>query len=217
MSFWSDNPAITAAAVGAIAGAAGGVLSSASKGFFDEWVQQKRLRFERDTLRFELDSARQQKLLDAQSALLDELGSVCWKLRYGAIRVAYYGKSQAEEYEAAAKHYVENRWESLSQLRFIGTRASRLFSESAREAIEEFYDRVDDVDSKIERAIAADVKVRGALFDDVYPQIEKDLRIRIGNLILNLAKRVDLTPSDNRSNAISNPPVVPRPDKGPSS
>jgi hypothetical protein len=210
MSFWSDDLTLTAA-VGAVAGAVGGVLSTVSRGFFDEWVQRKRLRFER-----------QQKLLDAQSALLDELGSVCWKLRYGAIRVAYYGKSQSkaysEAYEAAAKHYVENRWESLSQLRFIGTRASRLFSKSARDEIEKFYGRVDDVDTKIEQAIdEQDVKVKRALFDDVYPEIEDDLRIRIGKLILNLARRVDLTPSDNRSDEISNPSVVPLPNKQPSS
>jgi hypothetical protein len=189
MGVWSDNPTITAAAVGALAGLAAGVVTTISKGFFDNWVQAKRLRFERD-------NARQQKLIDAQSALLDELGSVCWKFRYDAIRVPWYWRnSQLEAYEAAAKNYGENCWTSLSQIRFIGTRAGRLFSRASLDAVETFYTQVDAVDSTIEQAIAErNEKTKTSLFDKVYPVIENDLRMQIANLILDLAKRVDLTP-----------------------
>src|ERR1700736_6649545 len=133
MGVWSDNPTITAAAVGALAGGAAGFVTTISKGFFDNWVQAKRLRFERD-------NARQQKLIDAQSALLDELGNVCWQFRYDVIKVAWYWRnSQLEAYEAAAKYYLENCWTTLSQIRFNGTRAGRLFSRAALDAVETFY------------------------------------------------------------------------------
>jgi hypothetical protein len=187
MSIWSENPTFTTAVVGAIAGLAGGIIPAVAKGMFDHWGQTKRLHFER-----------QQKLIDAQSELLDELGRVCWKFRYDAIRVAYYWRSsQLKEYSEAADNYVKECWNSLSELRFIGTRAGRLFSRSALDKVEEIYNRVDVIDSKIEKAISEDAESRGALFDEVYPIVADTLRIEIAELILDLAKLVHLTPDNN--------------------
>jgi hypothetical protein len=189
MGVWSDNPTITAAAVGALAGGAAGVVTAILKGILDNSIQVKRLRFERD-------NARQQKLMDAQWALLDEVGSVCWKYRYDAIRVPYYWhKLELDAYAAAAKNYGENCWASLNQIRFISTRAGRLFSRAALDAVETFYKQADAVDSTIAQAITErDEKTKTSLFDEVYPVIERDLRMQIVDLILDLAKSVDLTP-----------------------
>jgi hypothetical protein len=189
MGFWSDNPTITAAVVGALAGGAAGAVPAISKGALDNWAQTRRLRFERN-------NAHQQKLMDAQSALLDELGSVCWKFRYDAIKVSWYWRhSQFEAYEVAARCYLENCWTSLSQIRFNGTRAGRLFSRAAVETVETFYKEVDEVDKKIAQAIMEqDVKKRTHVFDNVYPKIEKDMRMQIVDLISDLAESVDLTP-----------------------
>ncbi|MEJ0073914.1 MAG: hypothetical protein WDO17_00450 [Alphaproteobacteria bacterium] len=195
MSFWTEYPAVTAAAVGGIAGLVGGIVSAISKGFFDERVQEKRLRFERD-------NARQQKLIEAQSALLDELGSVCWKWRYDAIRVAYYGRelgspndSVVKRYEEAAKNYVENIWANLNQIRFLGTRAGRIFCKSALDEVERFYKRIDDVDSQIEKVNATnDMKKKAVLLENIYPVVEDDLRKSIADLIFSLAKQAEMLP-----------------------
>ncbi len=182
MCAWiSNNPAIFTAAVGVLSAVLGAIL----KGAFDEWGQAKRLRFER-----------QQKLIDAQSALLDELGIVCWKWRYDATRVAYYGKeSKQKEYECARKSYGENIWTNLNKIRFMGTQAGRLFSRSALDEIEKFYGHVDDVDTDIEEANQEqDAAARQALFKKIYLVVRDKIRMEIADLILGLAKNVDLVP-----------------------
>jgi hypothetical protein len=203
MSFWSDNPALQSPALTAVAGIVGIVVGAILRGIVDNFVQEKRLEFEqRNTI--------QQKLLEAQSALLDELGKVCWKYRYDAIKVVYHWlHKQPDKYEDAVKSYTDQVWTSLSDLRFLGTRAGRLFSVSAYEAIEEFYGRVDKIDSTIEKGIAIDPEVREPMFENVYLELKNDMRIRIANLILNLAKPVNLTPKGNHSSEIYNPLVAP--------
>jgi hypothetical protein len=204
MDFWSQNLSST---IGQLEGhpllmaAVSFLVGALSKGAIDHWFQNRRLRFERD-------NARQQKLVDAQSALLVDLGRVCWKFRFDAIRVAYHWReSQLEKYQNAAANYVENCWQSLSDLRFIGTQASWLFDDSAQKAVEKFYTMVEQIDTQIEEAIAElDVEKRGVLFKRIDPKIEP-LREQISALILNLARRVNLTPSGKHLSRVPGPPV----------
>ncbi|MEA2874288.1 MAG: hypothetical protein QOH67_4264 [Hyphomicrobiales bacterium] len=195
-----DNPAIIAAIVAAMVSSAGATISVFLKWLFDDRVQEKRLRFERDVLekrfQFERDNARQLKLIDAQSALLDGLGNVCWRWRYEATRVAYYGSaSEQEQYDRAVKSYSDNIWSNLNEIRTAGTRAARLFSKTASDEIEAFYERVDDVEQDIEEALReTNLKKRKALFEAIYPNLANDTRMQIAQLVLNLAKDMDLAP-----------------------
>jgi hypothetical protein len=221
MDFWT---ALTTAVVGILGISLGAVLN----GLFNHRVQERRLqsehRVQEKRLQFEQENAVQQKLVDLQSALLDELGKVCWKFRYDAIRVVFYwDKSQSEAldaeasdaYDAAADRYKKNCWKSLNDLRYIGTRVSWLFSISDYQAVEKFYAKAEEIDTEIELAIAEkDQETKRSSFKKVHPKIDRELRDLIAELILNLAKRVSLTPSGNRLTGVSNPPGVPLPGEG---
>ena len=183
------NDALVIAAIGALAGVVSGIVSALLKWVFDERVQEKRLRLE-------LANARQLKLIDAQSALLDELGNACWQWRYAAMRVVYYSDLQQDDaYKGAVANYHAQSWGYLSQIRTLGTRAGRLVSTSAPKAIEDFYEYIDEVGVDVEAAIAeTDVKKRIMLFENISKTVEDDVRSKIQTLIQRLAGRVGLVP-----------------------
>jgi hypothetical protein len=185
MEVWLSS-AVIAAVVGGITAS----LTAYFRGRFDEKVQEKRLNFERD-------NARQQRLIEAQWDLLDKLGRECWDFRYDANRVIYHWKhGQTEAYEKASKVYGDKCWRHSNEIRFLSTRAGRLFNRDALEKIEAFYQRIDKVDAEIEKAIGTnDVNARSALLIKIEGEVEDGLREKIADLILTLAEEVGLTPN----------------------
>jgi hypothetical protein len=181
MSLWSENPALATAIVGTVGVLVGGAVTTLGKGLIDRWIQTHRLHFERD-------SARQQKLIDAQWKLLDDLAEICWKFRYDAIRVPWFWRQgKPEEYRSVAAEYKDNCWSTLSRIRFHSTQAGRLFSPEALNAVEAFYQRVDSLDAEIEKAIAAQADdTRDVVFKEIYPTLDNELRLEIANLIMSL-------------------------------
>src|SRR5262249_7503005 len=110
-----------------------GVLLPLPKNLFEERISDRRLRHERELLR-------QQKVIDAQSLMLDELANIFWTWRYLAMRVAYYGcYVREDEYKAAAVAYKSEIWGVLSKLRFSTSRMGRLFSETSFEQLRAFF------------------------------------------------------------------------------
>jgi hypothetical protein len=188
MNLWSENPTLATAIVGAVGILVGGVVTTLGRGLIDRWIQTDRLRFERE-------SARQQKLIDAQWKLLDDLAEICWKFRYDAIRVLWFWQEgKLTEYKSAADEYVKSCWTTLSRIRFHSTQAGRLFSLKALHAVEAFYQRVEILDEKVEKAIAAqDNDTRDAVSKEIYPILDNEVRLLIADLIMQL--NLDISPS----------------------
>src|SRR5262249_41940100 len=115
-----EQAGVIAALFGGIFCLVGGVLSPLLKSWFEERISDRRLRHEREVLR-------QQKVIDAQYLMLDELANIFWTWRYLAMRVAYYGcYVREDEYKAAAVAYKSEIWGVLSKLRFSTSRMRRL-------------------------------------------------------------------------------------------
>lgn len=105
----------------------------------------------REQKKLEAELARQCKLLDAQSALLDEITKLVWAWRYLAKQVVYYGsRGDNDRYMAAKTKYEDGVWGLLDGLRTQISKARRLVSESAFERLNDLYGYVvHDVDLKV--------------------------------------------------------------------
>ena len=110
-----------AALFGGVFGLFGGIVGPLIKSWFEERVSDRRLRLERELLR-------QQKVIDSQSLMLDELANIFWSWRYLAMRVAYYGyQAREDEYRTAAGAYNGEVRNILSKMRFSTSKVRRLF------------------------------------------------------------------------------------------
>lgn len=105
----------------------------------------------REQKKFEADLARQDKIIEAQSKLLDELSQVLWKWRYLAKKVVYYGAQEnTARYNIAKKEYEESVWDILNEFRTEISKSRRLVSERAYEKLDSLYGYiVGDIDVRI--------------------------------------------------------------------
>lgn len=108
--------------------------------------------------RFGAELARQEKLIESQSKLLDDLTKLLWKWRYLAKTVVYYcALDNRKRYEAAKTQYEDSVWEILNEFRTEISRARRLVSEGAFRNLNSLYDYVvHDIDSKVSALIVDD-------------------------------------------------------------
>jgi hypothetical protein len=118
-------------------------------------VEQKKLREQK---KYEADIARQEKIIEAQSKLLDDLSELLWKWRYLAKKVVYYGaQGNRERCDLAKKEYDETSWDILQEFRAGISRSRRLISEHAFERLNALYDYiVRDIDVTISQMIRTD-------------------------------------------------------------
>ena len=68
-------------------------------------IEERKLREQK---KFEANLVRQNKIIEAQSKLLDDLAGLLWNWRYLAKKVVYYGAQEnMERYDSAKKQYEE--------------------------------------------------------------------------------------------------------------
>ena len=80
----------------------------------------------------EAELQRQEKIIEAQSKLLDDITRLLWQWRYLSIKLTYYGgQNQGDSYTQARQQYDVNVWDILNALRTEISRARRLVSEAA--------------------------------------------------------------------------------------
>jgi hypothetical protein len=182
-----EQAGVIAALFGGIFGLVGGVLSPLLKSWFEERISDRRLRHERELLR-------QQKVIDAQSLMLDELANIFWTWRYLAMRVAYYGcYVREDEYKAAAVAYKSEIWGVLSKLRFSTSRMRRLFSETSFEQLRAFYLEVISIDDQINAAMQeVDPITRQNLFNEINSMIFDKVTAEINQLLFGFAHDANL-------------------------
>ncbi len=129
------------------------LISGAGVPYVLKVVDDRKLRRQK---KFEADLTIQQKLIDSQSKLLDDLTQILWKWRYLAKSVVYYGSiSQNERFDAAKKHYEDEVWRLLNEFRTEISRSRRLVSEAAFQQLNSLYHYVvHDLDLKISELIS---------------------------------------------------------------
>lgn len=157
-------------------------------------IEERKLREQK---KFEADLSRQEKIIDAQSKLLDDLSQLLWKWRYLAKKVVYYGalgKTERERYDLARKQYDESSWDILQEFRSVISRSRRLVSEHAYERLNSLYDYiVGDIDQKVSqmiREVEPDSKESGDMADRFSKEVSRKLDDAINDLASELKLKV---------------------------
>lgn len=148
----------------------------------------------REQTTFEAELARQCKLLDAQSALLDEITKLVWTWRYLAKQVVYYGsRGENERYAAAKAKYEDGVWDLLDGLRTQISKARRLVSEAAFERLNELYGYVvHDVDLKVSD-LAGRLELDRAACSELAQRFSAEVSGRLDDALFELARELRLT------------------------
>ena len=108
-------------------------------------IEQKRL---------EADTSRQAKIIEAQSEFLDETTETLWRWRYLSMKVAFNGLEQREDqYAVSVKEYEAGIWDVLSKLRNQTSKSRRLASEKAYKSLVALYDRITELDGRLDRIV----------------------------------------------------------------
>lgn len=143
---------------------------------------------------FEAELARQSKLLDAQSALLDEITRLVWAWRYLAKQVVYYGsRGDNERYVVVKEKYEDGVWGLLDGLRTQISKARRLVSESAFERLNELYKYVvHDVDLKVSD-LAGKPEIDRAACSQLAQRFSAEVSGRLDDALFDLASELKLT------------------------
>ena len=153
----------------------------------------------REQKKFEAELARQDKLLNAQSALLDEITRLVWAWRYLAKQVVYYGsRGDNDRYMAAKARYEDDVWGLLNGLRTQISKARRLVSEAAFERLNELYGYVVyDVDLKVSDLTGRSELDRAAC-GEVAQRFSAEVSGRLDDAIFDLASELRLTSQSMR-------------------
>ena len=117
-------------------------------------IEERKLREQK---KFEADLARQNKIIEAQSKLLDNLTELLWNWRYLAKKVVYYSaENDMKRYDLAKKQYEEDVWCVFHKFRVEISKSRRLASESAYKELDSLYKYVTkDIDIKVNAIIRA--------------------------------------------------------------
>ena len=183
-----EQAGVIAALFGGLFGLFGGIVSPLLKSWFEEQISDRRLRLERDLLR-------QQKVINSQSLMLDELANVFWSWRYLAMRVAYYGyQAREDEYRTAVDAYNGEVWNILNKMRFSTSKVRRLFSETSFQQLRAFYQEMINLDIQISEAMQeADPITKQNLFSEINSIIFDKVTTEIDELLFGLATDAKLT------------------------
>ena len=153
----------------------------------------------REQKKLEAELARQGKLLDAQSALLDEITRLVWAWRYLSKQVVYYGsRGDNDRYMAAKAKYEDGVWGLLDGLRTQISKARRLVSEAAFERLNDLYGYVvHDVDLKVSD-LAGRAELDRAACSVLAQRFSAEVSGRLDDAIFELACELRLTSQSMR-------------------
>jgi hypothetical protein len=146
--------------------------------------------------------ARQAKIIDAQSALLDDLSRQLWRWRYLSMRLAYYGskdtsygnQDMTEQFKQAEEDYERELWDVLNQMRNEISRSRRLVSEQAYQQLLTFYkEDMMALENDISNARREERDIdKYTAFLAVNHKIFGDVTARIDEMLNNLAEEMNL-------------------------
>lgn len=133
----------------------------------------------------EAELQRQEKIIEAQSKLLDDITRLLWQWRYLSIKLTYYGgQNQGDNYAQARQQYDVTVWDILNALRTEISRARRLVSEAAYRQLLQLYTDIVQLDrdlctleslTGVEQRMAA-VEFNQRIYGTLSAQIDDVLR-----------------------------------------
>ena len=104
----------------------------------------------RDQKRFEADLARQNKLIDAQVKLIEDLATLLWEFQLSFIAVTYYSLLNPELYDASLKTYEDQSIVVLGKIRAEISKSIRLVPEETYAMLKElYYDELLGIDTRL--------------------------------------------------------------------
>ncbi|HEX5314578.1 MAG TPA: hypothetical protein VFX38_06725 [Gammaproteobacteria bacterium] len=154
-------------------------------------VDNRKLRQQKQ---FEAELARQNKLIEAQSALLDEITRLVWGWRYLAKQVVYYGTGDdTDRYAAASAAYEERVWKMLDGFRTEISKSRRLVSETAFRELNALYEYiVGDIDRKVGE-FAGKPEINRKACAELSTRFTDEVSARLDDALFKLASELRLT------------------------
>jgi hypothetical protein len=178
---------------GSVFGATAGIIAPFVQGVVQDRSARRRILFE-------AQSNRQAKLIDAQSAFIDDLSKAIWDWRYLSMRVTYHGSSglRGQEYERDLTLYKEEIWQRFNQIRYCASRSRRLISDRSYQRLKDFYVcSVVEFDKRIQSAMEDRDPIRKeVLFMELNNDLFVDITDHIDNLLLELSNELQLSSSN---------------------
>lgn len=143
--------------------------------------------------------ARQQKIIDAQSQLLNDLTQYLWEWRYLCIRLTYYGgKGLNDQFKQAEQQYNDKFWDTLHRIRNEISKSRRLVSESIYKRLLEFYQQIVQFDLLLTKDPFKGSAENVLLMRDFNIKIFKEVTLEIDEILKVIAEEVQL----NQTSAI---------------
>jgi hypothetical protein len=149
-------------------------------------IEQKRL---------EADISRQAKIIEAQSKFLDDTTEILWSWRYLSMKVAFNGSAQREEqYTVAVREYEAGIWDVLSKLRNQTSVSRRLISEQGYRQLVALYDRIVELDSRLDQIVrrGATANERAAALVPIQNELRSEMTQQLDETLDLLANEVQL-------------------------
>jgi len=140
--------------------------------------------------RFEADLARQNKVIEAQVQLLENLSQLLWEFQLSAIEVSYYQASKDQSlYQNALKKYDEQVGSVLGRIRAEISKALRLTSDGTYAGLKDlYYKGLLDLDMRLRSLVEG----RDSKWLDFNRYAVYDFAERVDNALNALAKELRL-------------------------
>ena len=156
----------------------------------------------REQKTFEAELSRQNKIIEAQVKLLEDLSSLLWEYQLLLIQVPYYHQfPERDLYSAALKKYEENSGRLLSKIRAEISKAIRLAPSPVYQELKKlYYQELLALDLKVSQLASSDQKQQHVTGDwhklNEYAVFE--LSEIVDKIIDKLASELDLKASPNQ-------------------
>ena len=102
--------------------------------------------------------ARQEKIIEDQIKLSEELARLVWEYQFLCLKVSYYRgiTKDGPRYKAACEDFDKNSWALLGRVRTEISRAKRLTTPGAYERLNDFYNWLNGVDTELAALVQAE-------------------------------------------------------------
>lgn len=172
------------------------MIGNLVKARLDEASGNRRLRFEREL-------NRQERVLQDQAKLLDDLTEAVWRWRYTSVQVSYAGRMCNEcNMDNALESYRTQRWDDLHSLRTLASRARRLVSKDTHMTLLKFYSDSMELDRRIEKVVMIKDKIRkAAVFGEMNYKLVNNYSNEIEEMLLGIGLEMKLISRSAREGA----------------
>ncbi|WP_299679710.1 hypothetical protein [uncultured Dokdonia sp.] len=157
------------------------------------WIDHRR---NREQKIFEATLSRQNKIIDSQVKLLEDLSCLLWEYQLLFINVPYFKQfSKRDLYIAAVKEYIENSGEILGNIRAEISKSIRLVSPTSHQQLKDmYYKDLLPIDLELNQLIDQDTKDKKHAKDweNLQIYVRDDVAKKVDEIIDYLANELQL-------------------------